>query len=67
MTALNIRTMMGTLQARAMTVVDLAKEMGIHRATVYQYVRPDGTPTPLGQAVLHGTALTPGRQAEAAD
>ena len=56
MTAFNIRAMMGTLQAKDMTVVDLAKKMGIHRATVYAYVRPDGTPTALGETVLQGKA-----------
>ena len=68
MTALTVRAMMATLRDKAKSVTELAKELGIHRATVYDYVRPDGTPTPLGQALLAGRALHPAPTlAEAAD
>jgi hypothetical protein len=60
MTAKRVRMMCATVRTKSMPISALAKELGIHRATVYTYVRPDGTPTALGQALLAGT---PARQA----
>ena len=48
-----------------MSVSALARELGIHRATVYDYVMADGSPTALGLAVLQGQARLV--EAEAAD
>jgi hypothetical protein len=54
MTALQVRTVMAGLRDKASSVSAPAKDLGIHRATVYEYVRPDGQPTALGLAVLRG-------------
>ena len=62
-TARQIRTMMAELRDKTSTVVDLAKDLGIHRATVYAYVQPDGVPTALGRTVLQGKARADEQQA----
>jgi DNA invertase Pin-like site-specific DNA recombinase len=63
MTAMTVRTMMATLREKAMSVSALARELGIHRATVYDYVTADGRPTALGRAVLQGKACADESQA----
>jgi DNA invertase Pin-like site-specific DNA recombinase len=57
MTARKVRLLSAALRDRCTSVSALAKELGIHRATVYEYVHPDGTPTPLGQSLLGPAAL----------
>ena len=64
MTAQKVRMMCSSLRSGSMTVSDVARELQIHRSTVYDYVAADGTPTALGQALLGGRA---GALAEAAD
>jgi len=63
MTAQKVRLMCSTLRSGSMTVSELARELKIHRSTVYDYVTAEGTPTALGQALLGGRA----ELAEAAD
>lgn len=62
-TARQVRTMMAELRDKTSTVVALAQDLGIHRATVYEYVRPDGTPTARGRAVLQGKVCADESQA----
>ena len=57
-----VRGMMSTLRDKAISVSALARELGIHRATVYDYVTAAGAPTALGLALLGQQA-----EAEAAD
>ena len=52
MTVQKVQMMCATLRAKSMTVSELARELQMHRATVYDYVTPDGTPTALGRQVL---------------
>jgi DNA invertase Pin-like site-specific DNA recombinase len=52
MTAGKVRMLCAALRDRATSVSALANVLGIHRATIYEYVHPDGTPTSLGQALL---------------
>jgi DNA invertase Pin-like site-specific DNA recombinase len=59
MTKHKLRLMMAALGRRTSPVTELAKELGIHRATVYEYVKPDGTPTVLGWALLTGKTGQP--------
>ena len=58
-----IRLLIAGMKAKTMPVTALAKQCGIHRATVYTYVDVNGNPTALGRQVLYG----PEAQAEAAD
>jgi DNA invertase Pin-like site-specific DNA recombinase len=57
MTAGKVRMLSAALRDRSTSVRALAKELRIHRATIYEYVHPDGRPTALGQALLGPAAL----------
>lgn len=50
------------MRDRTTPVAAIAKELGLHRATVYTLVDPHGQPTALGLALLGQQA-----EAEAAD
>lgn len=52
MTKAKIRLAMASMGKKNTVVMDLAKEIGVTRATLYQYVSPDGSLRPAGEKVL---------------
>ena len=59
-----VQALMGMMHNRTEPVAAIAKELGLHRATVYTLVDPHSQPTALGLALLGHHA---GELAEAAD
>ena len=63
-----VKAMMGMMRDRSMTVTEIAKELHVHRATIYTFVDAHGTPTAAGRMVLYGKAARhEGEMLEAAD
>ena len=53
-TQTTIRMLMAAMTNRTQSVTAIARQVGLHRATVYEYVDGHGRPTALGLHILGG-------------